>query len=265
MITRRVLLLGLTILVIYTTVSLAGSKDEQGWQPATATWYGPPEGDGSTGGACGFGDLVDKVPYKTKVSAGNLPVWKNGKGCGSCYKVKCSEDICSGEAVPLIITDECPGCSTDQVWFDLSGSAFGRMAVPGQADALRNKGKIKVLYERTKCMYPGWNLAFRVNEGSSEYYFSVLIMYEGGDGDVASVKLKQAGSSTWTEMQQSWGAIWSLTGVGPIKAPFSLSLTSLSTAKTVTAMDVIPSSWYPTATYTSSLQLFYFTSNETSF
>ncbi|CAM8882628.1 unnamed protein product [Rhodiola kirilowii] len=39
------------------------------WQPATATWYGAPEGDGSDGGACGYGSLVDVKPFRARVGA----------------------------------------------------------------------------------------------------------------------------------------------------------------------------------------------------
>ncbi|RZB76827.1 Expansin-B3 isoform A [Glycine soja] len=106
---------------------------DQHWFPGTATWYGDPEGDGSTGGACGYGTLVDVKPLKARVGAVGSVLFKKGEGCGACYKVKCLDhSICSKRAVTVIITDECPGCPSDRTHFDLSGSAFGRMAVVGE-------------------------------------------------------------------------------------------------------------------------------------
>jgi hypothetical protein len=40
------------------------------WHPATTTWYGSLDGDGSDGGACGYGGLVDQKPLRARVSTG---------------------------------------------------------------------------------------------------------------------------------------------------------------------------------------------------
>ncbi|ONK56468.1 uncharacterized protein A4U43_C10F9030 [Asparagus officinalis] len=52
---------------------------DQHWRPATATWYGSPEGDGSDGGACGYGDLVDVRPLKARVGAVSPVLFKDGE------------------------------------------------------------------------------------------------------------------------------------------------------------------------------------------
>ncbi|XP_019179183.1 PREDICTED: putative expansin-B14 [Ipomoea nil] len=135
-----------------------------GFAPATATWYDPPNGRGTDTGACGFGN-VGNPPYNSLIAAGNQALYQHGKGCGQCYEVYKVDDIliilmgtnctflvkcnsnpqCSGNPIKIHITDECPSdCNSVPVWFDLSGIAFGALAKSGQADALRNAGKIKI-------------------------------------------------------------------------------------------------------------------------
>ncbi|KAE9456104.1 hypothetical protein C3L33_11989, partial [Rhododendron williamsianum] len=213
-------LLSLVVLVQFLVAS-AGPVSDPHWYPAAATWYGSPEGDGSDGGACGYGSLVDVKPLRARVGAVNPVLFKGGEGCGACYKVKClDKSICSRRAVTVIITDECPGCSSGRTQFDLSGAAFGRMAI--------------------------------ASDGSTDFWLSLLVEFEGGDGDVGSMHIKEASSTEWVQMQHIWGATWCITA-GPLRGPFSVKLTTLSTAQTLSARDVIPSNWSPKATYTSRL------------
>jgi hypothetical protein len=109
-----------------------------------------------TGGACGYGSLVDVTPLKARVGAVSPVLFKNGQGCGACFKVKClDKSICSRRAVTVIVTDECPGgpCANGRTHFDLSGAAFGRMAVAGEGSPLRNRGELSVVYRRYVCQY----------------------------------------------------------------------------------------------------------------
>lgn len=64
------------------------SADAAGWLNARATWYGAPNGAGpdDNGGACGFKN-VNLPPFSAMTSCGNEPLFKDGKGCGSCYQV----------------------------------------------------------------------------------------------------------------------------------------------------------------------------------
>jgi hypothetical protein len=59
------------------------------WLDAKATWYGAPYGAGpdDNGGACGFKN-VNLPPFSSMTSCGNQPLFKDGKGCGSCYQVR---------------------------------------------------------------------------------------------------------------------------------------------------------------------------------
>ncbi|XP_072988610.1 expansin-B16-like [Typha latifolia] len=233
----------------------AVSLSDPQWHPATATWYGSPDGDGSDGGACGYGSLVDVRPFRSRVGAVSPILFKDGEGCGACYKVRCLDPaICSRRAVTVIITDECPGgyCAFGRTHFDLSGAAFSRMAVSGSGGRLRDRGEISVVYRRTKCKYRGKNIAFHVNEGSTDYWLSLLVEFEDGDGDIGSMHIKQANSVQWVEMKHIWGANWCIIG-GPLKGPFSVKLTTLATQKSLSAREVIPKNWAPKATYTSRL------------
>ncbi|EOA31214.1 hypothetical protein CARUB_v10014380mg [Capsella rubella] len=226
------------------------------WLPATATWYGSAEGDGSSGGACGYGSLVDVKPFRARVGAVSPILFKSGEGCGACYKVRClDKTICSKRAVTIIVTDQSPSgpsAKAKHTHFDLSGAAFGHMAIPGHNGVIRNRGLLNILYRRTACKYRGKNIAFHVNAGSTAYWLSLLIEYEDGEGDIGSMHIRQAGSKEWIAMKHIWGANWCIVE-GPLKGPFSVKLTTLSNNKTLSATDVIPSNWVPKATYTSRL------------
>lgn len=48
---------------------------------------------------------------------------------------------------------------------------------------------IKIIF-RTSCKYGGKNIAFHVNEGSTDYWLSLLVEFEDGDGDIGSMHIK---------------------------------------------------------------------------
>ncbi|KAI0499777.1 hypothetical protein KFK09_017985 [Dendrobium nobile] len=217
-----------------------------------------------TGGACGYGKAVESAPFSSMIAAGSPSLFKSGEGCGACYQVKCTSNAaCSGDPVAVVITDECPGgaCLSELAHFDLSGTAFGAMAVAEKPTSSETpasfrsttSGAITYFPLMVECNYPGFDVAFHVDAGSNPNYLAVLIEYENGDGDLAGVDLQQAGTSSdsWLPMQQSWGAVWRLNSFSALKAPFSFQLTSLSTGKILMADNVIPAEWQPGMTYRS--------------
>uniref|UniRef100_A0A803NT10 Uncharacterized protein n=1 Tax=Cannabis sativa TaxID=3483 RepID=A0A803NT10_CANSA len=213
------------------------------WSAAGATWYGSPNGAGTDGGSCGYGNLVSQYPFSSMITAVTSSLYNSGKECGACYQVKCTKSpYCSGKAVRVVITDVCPGCL---LGFDLSGSSFGAMAFPGQEHKLRGIGVLEIQYARVACDYSGKGIEFHVERGSNSNYFASAIVLEGGDGDLAGVELKDASSQTWRPMQQSWGAIWKFDAASHLHPPLSLRLTSGYSGRTIVATDVIPHGWMP--------------------
>ncbi|CAL4928570.1 unnamed protein product [Urochloa decumbens] len=227
------------------------------WGNAKATWYGQPNGAGpyDNGGACGFKN-VNQYPFLSMTSCGNQPLFRDGKGCGSCYKIRCSDKdhpACSGRTETVVITDM-NYSPVSKYHFDLSGTALGKLAKPGRSDDLRRAGIIGVEFARVPCEFPGLKVGFHVEEGSTQVYFAVLVEYENGDGDVTQVDLMESGGRRrWAAMRESWGSVWRLDSNHRLQPPFSIRLRSDS-GKTLVARDVIPTNWRPNTFYRSFVQ-----------
>ncbi|AQK45762.1 beta-expansin 2 precursor [Zea mays] len=233
-----------------------------GWSSGGATWYGSPNGAGSDGGACGYHGDVSQRPFKSMIAAGGPSLFKNGKGCGACYQIRCTGNrACSGRPVTVTVTDSCPGgaCLAESAHFDMSGTAFGAMANNrGMADRLRSAGILKIQYRRVACNYNGRTVSFKVDAGSNPYYLAVLIEYVAGDGDISAADIMQAGCDSWAPMQQSWGAVWRVNSNNgqPLRAPFSVRVTSGS-GKVLVVRNAIPAGWTAGRTYRSTVNYGY--------
>ncbi|KAL4574905.1 hypothetical protein LXL04_021745 [Taraxacum kok-saghyz] len=224
------------------------------WASATATWYGSPDGAGSDGGSCGYGTAVSKAPFSSMVTGIGPSLYNGGKECGACYEVKCTKHpACSHKPARVVITDFCPGgkCAAGHGHFDLSGTAFGAMAKPGQEKHLRDAGDLQIRFARVECDYSRSNIVFHVDQGSNPNYFAVVVEFEEGDGDLGGVSLKEENSTKWLKMVQSWGAVWKVDPGRELHPPFSIRLISQYSKRVLVAKDVIPSGWKPGSIYRS--------------
>ncbi|XP_047965647.1 expansin-B6-like [Salvia hispanica] len=223
-------------------IELNNVKAKGPFHNGAATWYGPPDGAGSDGGACGFGPDVNHAPYYGYISAGNNNLFKSGAGCGTCYEVKCIDNpACSKKAIKVTITDECAGCHDAAMHFDLSGRAFGALANPGQENNLRNAGKISLQYRRVKCNYKS-NIKFKIDPGSNPYYLAFVVENLNGYGEISRIDL-QPSNSDWVPMQRSWGVTWKSDLRNAQKGPFSVRITGPGNNESITAYNAIANDW----------------------
>ncbi|KAK4403932.1 Expansin-B12 [Sesamum angolense] len=157
----------------------------------------------------------------------------------------------SGSSIIITITDECPGaCNNEAFHFDLSGKAFGSLAKPGHADALRKAGKIDIKYKRVQCNYNA-GMTFKIDSGSNPNYLAFAIEHVHGDGDVASVEISASNSKGWMAMQPSWGATWKVGLPVGLKGPYSVRVTTIQSGRKVVAHQAIPANWAPGQHYLS--------------
>ncbi|KAL4580713.1 hypothetical protein LXL04_016915 [Taraxacum kok-saghyz] len=222
---------------------------DYGFSPALGTWYGNPQGSGS-GGACGWANDVQSPPFSSMIAAGNSRIFMQGKGCGDCYQLKCNrQPYCSQNPITVTITDECPGlCNSVPFHFDLSGTAFGAMANPGQADNLRDLGQVDIQYRRVPCYYGNTKIAFKIDAKTNPNWFATAIEFDNGDGGLRAVEMATAGSQQFFAMKNIWGAVWEADVNPYMHGPFSFRITSES-GKVVVAWNAVPNGFVPGRTY----------------
>ncbi|WP_225987722.1 hypothetical protein [Streptomyces spectabilis] len=107
--TRVAALAAATLLACTTPSALAAERDEN-WQGGSATFYGGADASGTTGGACGYGNLKENLPGEL-TTAVSTALWQNGANCGARFKVRCEGTLgcLPGQPeVTVVVTSLCP-------------------------------------------------------------------------------------------------------------------------------------------------------------
>jgi hypothetical protein len=230
------------------------------WLPAKATWYGKPTGAGpsNNGGACNYKNN-HLAPFNSMTSCGNMNIFKDGAGCGTCYQVKCDKNChpeCSNVAQTIVITDINDG-RWAKYYFDMSGTSFGSMAKPGRNAALRKAGKISIMFRRVPCNWPNVKITFYILRGANPYYLPVMPENVNRDGALVKMEIMRSDNGVptklWEPMYRSVGAVWRRDSGNPLKGPLSFRVTTES-GQTLIATNVIPAGWKGGCGYTSKIQ-----------
>ncbi|KAG2679944.1 hypothetical protein I3843_11G074700 [Carya illinoinensis] len=217
-----------------------------------ATYYGSHDSFGTPSGACGYGEFGRTVNDGSVTGVSKL--YRNGTGCGACYRVRClSSQYCNEDSVTVVVTDYGEGDKTD---FILSTRAYTRLARPGRKGAkeLLARGVIDVEYRRVSCHYPGYNVMFKVHE-QSRYpnYLALVVLYAEGMNDITAVELYQEKCKQWLGMRKSFGAVWDMSNQvpsGSIKLRFQVSGSTWVESK-----NDLPALWNAGDAYDSDVQL----------
>ncbi|WFE38727.1 expansin EXLX1 family cellulose-binding protein [Micromonospora sp. WMMD998] len=116
-------------------------------------------------------------------------------------------------SVRVLVMDQCPECAAGHL--DLSAEAFARIADPVQ-------GVVKISYRAVvNPSLPG-PLTFRLKEGSSQWWFAVLVGDHGNP--LRSVEVRQNGS--WRAADRQDYNYWLIpSGAGP--GPYSIRVTDV--------------------------------------
>eukprot|EP00475_Leptophrys_vorax_P019405 TRINITY_DN2649_c0_g1_i1.p1 TRINITY_DN2649_c0_g1~~TRINITY_DN2649_c0_g1_i1.p1 ORF type:complete len:462 (+),score=-14.97 TRINITY_DN2649_c0_g1_i1:182-1567(+) len=220
-----------------------------GYEGSHATFYGEPDGSGTMGGACGYGNLY-QTGYGLRTAAASDAMFKDGFICGACYQVKClgspalpGRPVCSGKSVTVTITNRCPAggngvCSPPKHHLDMSEASWGVLS------SVRGAGILETQMRRVPCRKKG-GVAFMLT--GHEYYLQVLVFNVAGVGEIN--KLEVDNGSGFQAMDHNWGAMYSKSAkLGGKELSFRLTGTN---GDILTVNRAVPSSWYPGAAYMS--------------
>ncbi|XP_047327458.1 expansin-like A2 [Impatiens glandulifera] len=208
-----------------------------------------------SGGACGYGSLA-KSFSNGMVAAAAPSIYKNGAGCGSCFKISCKNaTLCSKQGTKVIVTDLNKDNRTD---FVLTSSAFVAMANKGKERDILNLGILDVEYRRIPCEYKNKNLTVSVDESSHRpSYLAIKFIYQGGQTEIVGVDVAQVGSSNWSFLSRRGNdAVWATSRVPSGALQMRLVVTSGYDGKWIWAKSsVLPADWKAGFTYDSGVQI----------
>ncbi|XP_061354834.1 expansin-like B1 [Gastrolobium bilobum] len=218
-----------------------------------ATYYGTPDGYGNPNGACGFGDYGRTIQDGSVAAVAGL--WRNGAGCGACYRVRCTlPGLCNHNGAIVLATDYGQGDRTD---FIMSPRAFAKLGRDAKASAeLAKYGVVDIEFERVSCKYPGQNIMFHVQESSNNPgYFAVVLLYVDGAYDVSAVEMYLKNTKEWMPLRRVYGAVFDYQN--PPSGEFYLRFQVSGSAGVYWKQSKIPipGNWKAGATYDSKVQI----------
>ncbi|XP_010502882.2 PREDICTED: expansin-A12 [Camelina sativa] len=238
------------VAVILLVGTLSVGMCSNGWIRAHATYYGVNDSPASLGGACGY-DNPYHAGFGAHTAALSGALFKSGESCGGCYQVRCDfpadpKWCLRGAAVTVTATNFCPSnnnngwCNLPRHHFDMSSPAFFRIARRG------NEGIVPVFYRRVGCKRRG---GVRFTMRGQGNFNMVMISNVGGGGSVRAVAVRGSNGKTWLQMTRNWGANWQSSG--DLRGQRLSFRVTLIDRKTLTFLNVVPSSWWFGQTFSS--------------
>ncbi|KAK7264080.1 hypothetical protein RJT34_31683 [Clitoria ternatea] len=207
-------------------------------------------------GACGYGSFALGLSKAGHLAVGVPSLFKNGAGCGACYKIRCKNpNLCTKPGIKVVLTDLNHNNETDYS-FVLNNRAFTAMALKGMGPQILKLGVVDIEYKRVPCVYKDQNLAIRVEESSKKPdYLAIKFLYQGGQTEIVGVDVAQVGSSNWVFMSRNYGAVWDTNRVPKGELQFRLVVTAGYDGKWVWAQKVLPADWETGVVYDTGLQI----------
>ncbi|XP_047164944.1 expansin-like B1 [Vigna umbellata] len=214
-----------------------------------ASYYSSPGGYGNPRGACGYGE------YGMTMNNGNVVavsggLWRNGAGCGACYKVWCKRaEYCNAKGVYVVATDYGEG---DRTEFIMSKRGFSELGKNAAASAkLLKEGVVNISFKRVPCTFPS-NIKLHVHESSKNpSYFALVLLNVNGMSDITAVEIWHREQKRWEPLRRAYGAVFDFANppTGQIRLRFQLGYKYWLLPKIP-----IPANWKSGATYDSQLE-----------